>query len=159
VNNNRRFGLAAGIATALILVVVMITGCNMREPTSETGVISDVVMSKGVDENSLPIDPTTVFSENDVGLYCSFFLSGFPVGAKLEVKWIYKGGDVATENVTGQDYVAETQTATITKKGGGRTYTVYSSQGVKDYKWPKGNYLVVISVDGIEKATTEFRIE
>jgi hypothetical protein len=157
VNNNRKYRLMIGVAAVLISMAAITTGCP--PPTPETGVISDVVMSKGVDDNSLPINPTTIFSENDIGLYCSFFVSGFPVGAKLEVKWLYRGGDVATENVTGQDYVAETQTATITKKGGGRTYTVYSSQGVKDYKWPKGNYMVVISVDGLEKATTEFRIE
>ena len=89
----------------------------------------------------------------------SFLLSGFPVGAVLEVKWIYVGGDVSTENVTGENYVAETQTATITKEGKGYTYTVYSSQGVPDYKWPTGEYEVVISVDGLEKATTTFRVE
>jgi len=153
-----KYGLAVSVTAILILMVAVMTGCP--KPTSETGVISDVVMSKAVDENtSQPIDPTNVFSQNDPGFYCSFNISGFPVGAKLEVKWIYVGGDIAAENITGENYVAETQMATITKEGQGRTYTVYSAQGVKDYQWPAGNYQVVISVDGLEKATTTFSVE
>ncbi len=157
--NKRGFGLAAGVATVLILAAVILTGCNLHEPTAATGVVSEVTMSRAVDNNSRPVDITNVFSEDDKGFYCSFLLSGFPVGAVLEVKWIYVGGDVNTENVTGENYVAETQTATITKEGKGYTYTVYSSQGVPDYKWPTGEYKVVISVDGLEKATTTFRVE
>jgi hypothetical protein len=159
VKKKRRFGLAAGIAMVLIIAAVILAGCNIQEPTSATGVVSEVTMSKAVDSNGRPVDITNVFSEDDTGFHCSFLLSGFPVGAVLEVKWIYVGGDVSTENVTGENYVAETQTATITKEGKGYTYTVYSSQGVPDYKWPTGEYKVVISVDGLEKATTTFRVE
>ncbi len=157
--NKRGFGLATGIAAALILAAVVLTGCSVQEPTSATGVVSEVAMSKAVDSNGRPVDITNVFSEDVTAFYCSFLLSGFPVGAVLEVKWIYVGGDVNTENVTGENYIAETQTATITKEGKGYTYTVYSSQGVPDYKWPTGEYKVVISVDGLEKATTTFRVE
>ena len=153
-NNKRKNYLAVAISAVLIFFAAIITGCP-----SPPGVISDVVMSKAVDENtSQPIDPTNVFSPSDLGIYCSFNISGFPVGSQLKVEWYYVGGDPATENITGTEYLAETQTATITKKGSGRTYTVYSHEGQKDYTWPPGDYRVDISVDDVQKATTTFTV-
>lgn len=139
--------------------MVLAGGCSLWQPTSETGVISDVVMSTSVDSNGRPVNPTDVFSPDAAGLYCSFKISGFPVGAKLQVQWVYLGGDPDVEVVTGQNYIAETQTAEITKKGSGYTYTVYSHEGIPDYTWPKGNYKVIISVDDIEKASTTFTVQ
>jgi hypothetical protein len=151
--------LVIPILSPLILAIVLLAGCNLQRPSSETGTITNVVMSASVDENGRPVNPTNVFSEDAPGFYCSFRLSGFPVGAKLEVKWIYVSGDPEAQEITGEDYVAETQTAEISKTGSGYTYTVYGQPGVPDYKWPKGNYKVVISVDGIEKATTTFTVQ
>jgi hypothetical protein len=158
-NRSKNRKLVTYIATVSVLVAVLAASCVFKQPTSETGVISDVVMSASVDSNGRPVDPTDVFSPDARGFYCSFKLSGFPVGANLQVKWIYLGGDPDVVAVAGENYVAETQSAVVTKKGSGYTYTVYEQPGVPDYTWPKGNYKVVISVDDIEKASTTFKVQ
>jgi hypothetical protein len=156
---NKSYKLMISIAMILALITVLVTGCNQLQPTSETGVISEITMSTGVSDDSRPINPTTVFSADAVGFYCSFKLSGFPVGAKVEVQWIYVGGDPATEVVTGKNYVCETQTAIISKKGQGYTYTNFMGPGITGYKWPIGDYKVLISVDGLEKGSTYFKVQ
>ncbi len=116
-NNSKSYKLAIGIIIVLVLVTVLFTGCGQKEASSADGVISEITMSTGVDSNNRPVNPTTVFSTDTEGFYCSFKLSGFPVGSKLKAQWIYLGGDPEAEAITGKNYVAETQTATITKEG------------------------------------------
>jgi hypothetical protein len=158
-NINKSYKLALGIAIVLILVTVLVAGCSLQKASSETGVISEITMSTAVDNGNRPVNPTTVFATDAAGFYCSFKLSGFPLGAKLEAQWIYLGGDPDVEPTTGKYYVAETGKATIEKEGQGYTSTVYIRPDIKDYTWPKGDYKVVISVDGLEKASTTFKVQ
>jgi hypothetical protein len=151
--------LVVCIIAVLVVVAALTSGCIFKKPTSETGVVSDVTMSLGIDANNRPVNPTNVFPVDSDGFFCSFKLSGFPVGAKLQVQWIYVGGDPDTEFVVGTNYVAETQTAEITKSSSGYTSTLYSRPALPDYLFPKGDYKVVISVDGIEKASTTFKVQ
>jgi hypothetical protein len=156
---SKNYKSVIGITVIFILATVLFTGCIKQAASSQTGVVSDITMSTGVDSNNRPINPTTVFATNAPGFYCSFLLSGFPVNAKLEAKWIYVGGDPETENITGNNYVLDTQTALIQKEGRGYTYTMYTQPGMPDYKFPKGEYQVVISVDGLEKGNTIFTVQ
>jgi hypothetical protein len=155
----KNYKLTLSITVVLILATVLVTGCIKQIASSKTGVVSDITMSTGVDSNNRPVNPTTVFATNAAGFYCSFKLSGFPVGAKLEAQWVYVGGDPASENITGENYVVETQQATIAKEGQGYTSTVYTKPPMPDYTFPKGDYKVVITVDGLEKASTFFKVQ
>ena len=146
-NNSKSYKLAIGIITVFVLVTILFTGCVKKEAGSANGVISEITMSTDVDSNNRPVNPTTVFSTDAAGFYCSFKLSGFPVGSKLIAQLIYLGGDPDAEAITGKNYVAEVQTATITKVGSGYTSTAYNRQGDP---WPKGDYQVLITVNGVE---------
>ena len=146
-NSSKSYKLAIGIITVFVLVTILFTGCVKKEAGSGDGIISDITMSTGVDSNNRPINPTTVFSTDNEGFYCSFKLSGFPVGSKLIAQLIYLGGDPEAEAIFGKKYVAELQTATITKEGSGYTSTAYNSQGDP---LPKGDYQVLIIVNGVE---------
>jgi hypothetical protein len=158
-NNSKSYKLAIGITIVLILVTVLVAGCINREASSANGVISEITMSTDVDSNNRPLNPTTVFPIDAAGFFCSFKVSGFPVGSNLLAQWIYVGGDPQTENVTGKNAVVEMQKATITKKGQGYTSTVYAKPPIPGYTWPKGDYKVVISVDGQEKGSTTFKVQ
>ena len=158
-NSSKSYRLALGIAVVLILVTVLVTGCGIKEASPSKGVISDIAISTAVDSDNRPVNPTTVFPIDAAGFFCSFKVSGFSVGSNLEAQWIYVGGDPEAEAVTGKNYVAETQTATITEEGQGYTSTVYSAAGIPDYTWPKGDWKVVISADGQEKASTYFKVQ
>jgi hypothetical protein len=152
--------LLRGVAVFLFLVVVLVTGCVKPEPSVATGVISEVTTSKGLDENDRPVDPTNVFPADIQDICLSFKISGFPVDTEIQVQWIYVGGDPEAEALTGTNYVAETQTATVAQEGIGYTATVYSRPEIAGYEaWPKGDYKVVINAGGQEKATTSFKIQ
>jgi hypothetical protein len=159
-NKNRYHKLLIGVTVFFLLAIVMVTGCGKQEPTVATGVVSEVTTSKGLDDNDRPVNPTTVFSADVQDICLSFKISGFPVGTEIQVQWIYLGGDPEAEALTGKDYVAETQTATVAKAGTGYTATVYSRPGIAGYEaWPKGDYKIVINAGGQEKATTYFKIQ
>jgi hypothetical protein len=157
--NNKSYILLFGVIIFLILLTVSIAGCTGQGASSDN-IVSEVVMAKSVTDDARPVNPTTVFTVDTKDLYLSFKVSDFPVGTVLKVDWIYLGGDPESEALTGKNYVAESQTATVTKRGEGYTYTTYSRPGIAGYEnWPKGDYKVVISADGVEKATTFFKIQ
>jgi hypothetical protein len=159
INFHRRNKIMLGIVVVFILATGLITGCDAKKYSSETGVVSEVVTSLGVDSGSRPVDPTNVFATDAAGFWVSFKMSDFPIGAKVEVQWIYVGGDPEVETTTGKNYVADTQTATVQAEGQGYTYTVYMKPPIPDYAWPKGDWKVVINVDGLEKGTAYFKVE
>jgi hypothetical protein len=156
-NSSLSYKLVISFSAVLVLLTFLVSGC--AKPSVATGTITNVTMSKSIAPDSRPVDPTTVFSENATAFYCSFIVSGFPAGSHLEVQWIYEGGDPYSENITGKNFVAETQTAVIVKEGRGYTNTAYPKPLLPDYKWPKGDYKVVINVEGMEKASTSFKVE
>jgi hypothetical protein len=158
-NISKNFKLTLSITVVLILATVLVTGCIKHIASSQTGIVSDIMMSTGVDSNNRPVNPTTVFAVDAQGFYCSFKLYGFPVGAKLQAQWTYLGGDPEAEAITGKNYVVDTQQATIAKEGQGYTSTVLTRPEIPDYTFPKGDYKVVISVDGLEKASTTFKLQ
>lgn len=157
-NNSKSYKLLLGIATILVLVIVLITGCK-KEASLANGVISEVTTAKSVSKDARPVGPTNVFTVDTKDIYLSFKVAYFPVGTVIKVEWIYVGGDPDTEALTGKNYVAETQNATVTKEGAGYTNTVYS-RDIPGYEtWPKGDYKVVISVGDQEKASTTFKVQ
>ena len=149
--------LTVFIAIALSLVVVLLGSCGENQPSSSDNVVSEVVMATAVDANDRPLNSTTVFSDNASGFYCSFKLAGFPVGSTIKADLVYVGGEMETQ--VGKNYLVDSQTGTIERKGEGYTLVVFPIPPVPDYTWPHGEYKIVISVDGQTKASAYFKVE
>jgi hypothetical protein len=157
-NNSKSYKLLLGVAAVLVLVAALITGCK-KEPSVANGVISEITTSRSIYPDARPRDPTNVFAANTQEIFLSFKVSNFPVGTLIKVEWIYVGGDPEVEALAGKNFVAETQTATVMKLGTGYTNTVYSRDVPGYDAWPKGDYKVVLSVDGEEKGSTTFKVQ
>jgi len=121
------------------------------------GTISEITMSTAVDKDDRPLNPTTVFAADAEKFYCSFKISGLPVGSKMRAEWIYVGGEA--EDQFGQNYAFDARTGTIERKGEAYTSTFLERPATPDYRWPKGEYKVVIYVDNQEKGSANFRVE
>jgi len=156
-NRNKSYPLAVRIAVALVLVAVLLVGCGQKEPSLSDGTISEVVISAAVDENGRPLDTTTVFADDADAFFCSFKISNFPVGSRLKATLVYVGGEA--EDEVGQNYAIDVNTGTIEREGKGYSYTVFVRAPIPDYKWAKGNYKIVISIDDQEKASGYFTVE
>jgi hypothetical protein len=155
---NNSYWLVVCVIIALGLVALLLGGCGKKEVSPQGGVISEVTMAAAVDEDGRPLSPTSVFPTDAPGFYCSFKLSGFPVGTKIKAKWVYVGGEA--EGEVGQNYAfGDEQTGTVEREGVGYTFTVLEHPGIADYKWPKGDYKVVLSVGDEEKASASFKVE
>ena len=156
---NKSYRLVVCITIALSLVVVLLVGCGEKQPSSSDNVVSELVMTTAVDDYGRPLNPTTVFSDNASAFYCSFKISGFPVGSQIKAKWIYVGGNPEAVAITGPNAQIDENTGTIERKGKGYTAVVLPMPPMPDYRWPKGDYKVVISVDGLEKASATFKVQ
>ena len=154
---NKSSLLATNITIALTLLALLFVSCAGSQSGASDNVVSEIAMSTAVDENGRPLNPTTVFTTEADGFYCSFKLSNFPVGSRLKAALVYVGGEA--EDEVGQNYVIEVNTGSIEREGKGYTYTVFGRPIITDYKWPKGDYKVVLSADDQEKASTYFKVE
>jgi len=152
---NRNFWLLFRVVTVLILAAVLVGGCGEKEVSPQGGVISELTMAAAVDSNDRPLQPTSVFTVDTEAFYCSLKLSHFPPGTKIKAEWIYVGG----ETMVGIAANTVLQTNIGTPEGDGYTSIVLERPDYSGVKWPKGDYKVVLSVEGEEKASASFKVE
>jgi len=153
----KSYWLAVQIVTALVLLSVLFVGCGKKEVSSAGGVISDVAMSASVDGDDRPLGPTDVFAADTRTIYCSFKVSNFPLSAAMSAKLMYVGGEA--QDTLGENYVLGEQIGTMGREGGGRTSIVWLRSSMINDVWPKGDYKVVLSVQGEEKASASFKVQ
>ena len=126
-----------------------------KEASSSDGTVTDVTMATALDSNNRPLRSTSVFTVDTEAFYCSFKLSHFPPGTRIKAEWVYVGGEVVGE--VGENNVLQSNTGTI--EGDGYTSIALKRPPYPDYKWPKGDYKVVLSVGDEEKASASFKVE
>jgi len=152
---NNSYWLVVRIVIVLSLVAVSLVGCKKGEDSSSVGVISNVTMAAAVDSNDRPLSPTSLFTVDTEAFYCSLKLSHFPPDTKIRAEWVYVGGEAVAE--VGENRVLQSDTGTI--GGDGYTSIAFQRPPYPDYKWPKGDYKVVLSVGDEEKASASFKVE
>ncbi|MGA7678189.1 MAG: hypothetical protein WCA51_07435 [Dehalococcoidia bacterium] len=151
---NKNFWLLFRVVIVLILATVLVVGCG-KEGSPQGGVISEVTMAAAVDSNDRPLQPTDVFTVDAEAFYCSFKLSHFPPGTKINADWIFMAGQAAV----GLSDNTVLQKSLGTVDGDGYTSIVLKRPDIAGVKWPRGDYKVVLSVGDEEKASASFRVE
>ena len=138
------------LLAVLVLMVMLGTGGCEGEVSITTAHFNEATMALGVDANNKPVDPTTVFSTEIPEIFCSAKLSNAPDDTEINSSWIYVKGELA--DLT--DYEIGNYTLTT----GGTQYIQFSLTK-PDNGWPRGNYKLVLSIDGKEVETLEFTVE
>ena len=134
----------ACIIVASLLLAISLTACD------EEVSLSEATMCRSVDGDMRPIDATDVFTTDTPEIFCSVRLSYAPADTEVKAEWIYVQGELeGTENYLIDDY-------SLTAEG-----TVYLSFSLTkpEAGWPKGEYKVILYVDGEEKLSVPFTVQ
>jgi hypothetical protein len=130
-----------------LLVAMPLIGCEVGCSVT-TASLSEATMCTNVDEDGRPIDATDVFAVDTPEIFCSVKLSHAPPDTEVKAEWIYVEGEADVTDYFIDDY-------TLTADG-----TLYLSFSlVSSDLWPRGDYKVVLYVDGKEKLSVPFTVE
>jgi len=137
--------LIASIIIASLLPAISLTACDVT-----TASLSEATMCRSVDNDMRPIDATDIFATDTPEIFCSVKLSSAPPDTEVKAEWIYVQGELeGTENYLIDDY-------TLTAEG---TLYLGFSLTKPEAEWPKGEYKVILYVDGKEKLSVPFTVQ
>lgn len=137
------------LTIVLVLVSLMLmmplVGC---EVSCTTASLSEATMCTGVDADSEPLDSVNVFSVDTPEIFCSVKLSNAPSDTLVKAEWIYVEGEAGLTDYFLDDYELTAD---------GTRYLSFSLTYTGE--WPRGDYKVVLYVDGKEKSSVPFTVE
>lgn len=141
--------LATVIAASLALMTIG-TGCQ-GEISFTSASLSNATMCRSVNSQTMePVDKANVFTSDTPEIFCSVRLSNAPDGTEVKIEWTY----VQDEAGGTADYFIDSATMTAA----GTRYIAFSISK-PDTGWPKGDYKVVLFVDGKERLTQTFKVQ
>ena len=118
-----------------------VSGASLSEPT----------ICRAVEElTKEPVDPCDTFAPDTPEVFCSVKLSNAASGTDVKSEWIYMGGEVADL----KDHTISEHTLT----GSGTGFIAFSlSRGEQPF--PRGNYVVRLSIEGERPVEVPFKVE
>ena len=144
----RKSFLVMALALTLGLLAVLLVSCG--EVSFTTARLSEITMAKSIDETFKPIEKADVFSVDTPEIFLSAKFSNAPADTEVTGEWTYVGGEVADlENYT-------IDTASLKIEG---TAYLYFSMPMPEAGWPKGDYKVVLAIDGKEQGSVPFKVQ
>ncbi len=116
--------------------------------TSPEVSLSEPTMTRSINETTAePTEPTDVFTPDTQVIYCTVKLSSPRPDTEVRAQWIYVKGEADMTN-----YVLNETSGIF----GGTRYLSFAL--TYDTDWPKGEYAVVLYLDGQEKLTVPFSV-
>ena len=152
---NKSYWFSVYIIIALGLVAVSLGGCGQKEVNPTGGILSEVKMTVTVDEEGRPLYPTTVFHNDADVFFCSFKVTGAPPDTQIRGKWIYVSGEAEAQ--IGTNYLMDEMTITV--EGTRYAAVFYRRPPLPTYRWPQGEYKVVLYVNEKEEMSVPFTVE
>ena len=135
------------VLAAMVAIQVVEREGNLN---SSQASLSEPTMAKSVNETTAEVtEPADVFTPDTPVIYCSVKLSNAPADTEVKAQWIYIKGEA--KGMTNR-LLYETS-ATFH----GTRYLSFSL--TYDTEWPKGEYKVVLYVDGKEQLSVPFKVQ
>jgi len=134
---------------ALLLLSIPITGCE-REVSFTTASLTEATMCQSVDDSMQPLNATDVFAPDTSEIFCSVKLSNAPPDTEVKAEWIYIEGEL--EDIS--NYLIDEWSLTAN----GTQYLSHSIT-IPDAGWPKGDYKIVLYVNGEEELSVPFAVK
>jgi len=145
----KRAVLIVSVVIVSLLLAIPLIGCK-SEVSFTTASLSEATMSQSVDEDMRPIAATDIFAVDPPEIFCSVKISNAPSDTEVKAEWVYVKGELEDmENYLIADY-------SLTADG-----TRYLSFSVTepDAGWPRGDYKVVLYVEGKEELSVPFTVQ
>jgi len=154
---NKSLWLLVRIVAILILVAAFLISCSKKkeEISSASGLLSNITMASAVDWQCKPFQPMTVYATDANGFYCSFKITNAPPKTQIKGEWVYVSGEAEAQ--IGKNSVIDE--LTITVEGTRYAFIPYLRPPVPGYKWPKGDYKIVLYVNDKEDANVPFAVK
>ncbi len=141
--------LLASIIVVSLLLAIPLTACEVEVSVS-TASLSEATMCQGVDKDMRPIDVTDIFTTDAPEIFCSVKLSHAPSDTEVKAEWMYVKGELEdVENYLIADY-------SLTAEG---TQYLSFSLTKPEAGWPKGEYKIILYVDGKENLSVPFTVQ
>ena len=141
-------------ALLVIAALPLISGCidiqsNQISPEA-SGLISQAVMATSINSTTLePVKTTDRYKTDTPVIYCSVLLLEAPDDTVVNADWIYVKGEVPGEN----QRIGDSHIVTD-----GPRFLSFEKVRTEE-KWMRGDYNVVISVNGKKEITVPFKIQ
>ncbi len=139
---------------ALLVIVLAITVGVLSIPMTacrKSVGLSEMTTATGIDQSTFkPVGKTSTFTSDTAEIFVSAKFSNAPANTEATSNWIYVSGEVADL----QNYTIDTASLTVS----GTDY-LYFSLNRPETGWPKGNYKVVLSIDGKEQGSVSFKVQ
>ena len=145
----RKFVIFSVAVLASFLLSIPLAGCE-GEVSFTTASLSEATMCQNVDEELQPVDANDVFTTDAEEIFCSVKLSSAPPDTEIKAEWMYIEGEL--EDVS--NYLIDDWSSTAE----GTRY-VYASLSSPYEGWPRGDYEVVLYIDGKEEVRVPFTVE
>ncbi|MHB8084722.1 MAG: hypothetical protein ACYDHZ_02720 [Dehalococcoidia bacterium] len=146
--------LMATILAALFILSACSSGGSAPPPPPakpDNSSVTAGVMTTAVDDDSLPTAPVkTSFAPDTKAIYCSFKVSGVAPQDMVKASWY---------EVAGQESTLINETYTIVQSDSSSYYLAFYLDAPNAGRWDKGDYKVVISINGLEKLSIPFKVE
>lgn len=141
----RKAFLVMFLALAVGLLSLPITACR-----ASVG-LSEMSTATGIDQSTFkPLGKTSTFGTDTAEIFVSAKFSNAPADTEVTSNWIYVSGEVADL----QNYIIDTASLTVS----GTDY-LYFSLHRPETGWPKGNYKVMLSINGKEQGSVSFKVQ
>jgi hypothetical protein len=141
-------GLLAVLSLSLLgLSLMSCTG----EVSFTTAGLSEITMAKSVDETTYkPVEKATTFSVDTPEIFLSAKFSNAPSDTEIMAEWVYVEGEA--EEL--RDYLIDAVSIYVT----GTDY-LFFSMPMPGQGWPRGQYEVMLYIDGKEAETVSFTVQ
>jgi hypothetical protein len=153
-NKEQKSNSIAIIASLLVVIffAAIFPACSSRASNSDTVSLTEMAFATSIDGLNRPLDKKSYFPAATPKIYCCVKVSNAPLDTEITADWIYIKGDDPTQ----ENYLMDRKSA---KVDGTRFVAFSFAYNRPDILWIRGEYKVILSVNGVPKVQGPFVIQ
>ena len=150
--NKYRVCVFASLLSLLVFLSILPACANSGDADPKTVVLSEMAFATAIDALNRPLDKRSYFPAETPKIYCCVKVSNAPPDTEIKADWVYvRGEDITAENV-----LMDSRSAIVD----GTRFVAFSfSYSRPDTLWLKGEYKVMLSINGVPQVQGPFIVQ